>query len=413
MSSGVPDYFGDDPALGEEAFAAVRTFEAASASSGSYWGSGSPSMASAMPGDFARSQPAGNSLTAAGGAALRAVSVGPCLVRGGAEQWLIYLARFLNPRRLRLVRAIATNAKYVDPSFCEDLPVPVEVGGAREVRQAAGECDVLIGWGLPLDELLGEARPPLCIYVAHGDGLWTHDRLERSRRSVDHVVAVSRRVADRVCGGFPVSIIHNGVDSARLGQSRPQSAMRAALGFAPGDFVLGYLGRFSAEKRIDQLIRAVALLPAGFKLLLVGWGAQRSALMDLANDLIPGRYAFANASRYLGDYYRTMDTFCLVSDQEGYSLALLEAMMCQRPVIVTAVGSVPEIITDRVNGLIVSGTPESIAEAARRLHTHRRWARAVAREGHAYAEEHGHAARMAGQYEQLLERLWRQKSPAP
>jgi glycosyltransferase involved in cell wall biosynthesis len=126
----------------------------------------------------------------------------------------------------------------------------------------------------------------------------------------------------------------------------------------------------------------------------------------MANECIPGRYAFATADRYLGDYYRTMDAFCLTSNQEGFSLALLEAMWCERPVVVTPVGCVPEIIRDRVNGIIVEDNGVSIAAAVRLVEEFPHWARGIAAEGRQFADRNGHALRMALQYEDLLESLW-------
>ena len=347
--------------------------------------------------------------SARNGPPLRAVSVGPSLVRAGAELWLFSFSRFVNPNRVRLQRAILTNPKWVDPQCVAELPVPVEIGQSESVQRAARECDVMLCWGLGIDEFLDGVRPKLCVFVAHGEGPWTKAKLQASSRSVDHVVAVSERTRRLACDGIPATVIHNGIDTSRLGQTRSRCAVREALGFSPGDFVLGYVGRFSSEKCVSRLVHATAELPRNFKLLLVGWAADRRLLMDQANDRIPGRYAFARADHYLGDYYHAMDAFCLVSHEEGFSLALLEAMMCARPVIVTPVGSAPEIIEDRVNGILVDGSPASIADAARRLHQHPHWADALAREGRAYAEENGHALRMTRQYEDLLESLWQQK----
>ena len=337
---------------------------------------------------------------------LRAISVGPCLVRGGAEQWLIYLSRFLDPRRVQLVKAIATNPEFVDPSFVVDVPIPVEIGSTEAIQRAVRESDVMLCWGVELDGIIGEERPKLCIYIAHGEGDWTRLMLSRSEQSFHHVVAVSNRVRDQVCNGYATSVIYNGVDTARLGTTRCPQSVRREYGFTDQDFVLGYVGRFSAEKQVHLLIEAVAQLPARFKVLFVGWGSGRQALLDMANECIPGRYAFATADQYLGDYYRTMDAFCLISNQEGFSLALLEAMWCERPVIVTPVGCVPEIIQDRVNGIIVDDNGASLAAAVRLVDQYPQWSRGVAAEGRIFADRNGHALRMALQYEDLLESLW-------
>ena len=346
------------------------------------------------------------------GGPLRAISVGPCLVRGGAEQWLIYLTRFINPQRLQLVRTVVTRPDLVDPAFVAEVPIPVEIGGADAVRRAAQECDVLLCWGLALDELLLESRPPLCVFVAHGEGDWTRMLLGQSQRVVDHVVAVSQRVKHRVCAGFPTTVIYNGVDTQRLSQTRSREDMRRGLGFDRDDFVLGYVGRFSGEKGVTRLVEAVHRLPQNFKVLLVGWGAERPALMDQANHQIPGRYVFARADDYLGDYYQCMDAFCLPSHEEGCSLALLEALLCGRPVIVSAVGAAPELVQDRIQGLVVPGDPESLCQAAQLLHDHPRWAAGLAAEGQELGRRVGYAPRMAREYEELLDHLWQERCRA-
>jgi glycosyltransferase involved in cell wall biosynthesis len=199
------------------------------------------------------------------------------------------------------------------------------------------DCDVLIVFGLPCDKLLGDLRARLRSSSPTAKG-WIEGALDQSRQACDHVVAVSRRVAQAVCAGFPTTVIYNGVDAARLAQSRSRDDVRHQFGFSDSDFVLGYVGRYSPEKRPELLIRAVAQLPPRFKLLLIGWGNDRPRLMELANELIPGRYAMTTASRYLGDYYRAMDAFGLVSDQEGFQAA--SRSRWQVPVV-APVGNVP------------------------------------------------------------------------
>jgi glycosyltransferase involved in cell wall biosynthesis len=340
---------------------------------------------------------------------LRVVHVGPDLLRGGAEQWLLDLLRFLDPRRVRIVRHVVPQATEVDPSYVADLPIPVEIGEGESLRRAARTCDVLLTWGVGLNRHLADCRPKLCIVVAHGEGEWTRVRLEDSNQVLDHVVAVSWAVKQRVCAAYPTTVIYNGVDAGRLACSRSRQEVRASLGFGPNDFVLGYVGRFAGEKRVPVIVEAVAQLPPRFKALLIGWGRQRVPLMEMANDLIPCRYAFVTAHKNLGDYYQAMDAVCLVSDQEGFPLVMLEAMLCSRPLIVTPVGCVPEVVRDRVNGVIVAGDPTSVAKAAELLDRHPRWAEGLAAEGKAFAERYGHARRMARDYEVLLQGLWRAK----
>lgn len=347
------------------------------------------------------------------GPPLRVTHLGSCLLRGGVEMWLQGLIRFLDPARVRVVKNLVTVPEQLDLQLAAELGVPFALGDRDSVRQAARESDVLLCWGPPeLAAWLSDCRPKLAVFVAHGEGDWTRHILHACAPAIDHVIAVSRRVAESLGTRLPVTQIANGIDAGRLGPTRSRRAVREALGFQPEDFVLGYVGRFANEKRPYVLVEAVARLPLPFKALLVGWGPLRPWLLDFANERIPGRYAVIGAANDLGDYYTALDALCLPSAEEGYALVILEAMMCGRPVIATPVGCVPEVIEDRINGLVVPGTAESFAAAADLLHRHPAWAQGLAAEGRAFAEEYGHARTMARRYEELLLRLWREKQAA-
>lgn len=341
------------------------------------------------------------------GRPLRVGHIGQFLMRGGIEMWLKGLIRHARPERLRFVRCVATSDCYWDPHMAAELGVPVEIGGRDSVRRVAADCDVLLCSG-PAEAVdwLMDARPRLTVFIAHGDAPPYRALLERCAPIVDHVVAVSNGVRQTISGGLPCTVIPNGVDAAHIAPSRSRAEVRQALGFVPEDFVLGYVGRFSWEKRPRTVIEAVARLPARFKALLVGWGPDRQQLLELANQRIPGRYALAEGNRSIGDYYQALDALCLPSEWEGFGLVVLEGMFAERAVIARSVGCVPEAVVDRVNGIVVPGDADSFAAAAALLEAHPEWARGIAREGRRYADRHGHARQMCRRYEELLTRLW-------
>jgi glycosyltransferase involved in cell wall biosynthesis len=243
------------------------------------------------------------------------------------------------------------------------------------------------------------------VCIAHGEGDWTRELLHGSRNTVDHTIAVSRRVLNAVCDGFPSTVILNGIDTARLATTMSRDELRSQLGFQPDDFVVGYIGRLSGEKRPELLIRALQLLPQKFKGLFVGWGYMQPQLLEEANECIPNRYAFRFRDRYLGDFYQAFDAFSLCSMTEGFALVLLEAMFQGLPIVATPVGAVPEVIEPHVNGLIVDGEPESIALALSQLERNREWARGMGANARRQVSTFGHARRMADEYVALFERL--------
>lgn len=344
------------------------------------------------------------------GRPLRVIHVSLCLCRGGTESWLLTFRRFLNPRRARFVRCVVTNPAHVDPEVARELQVPVEAGGAESVRRAARDCDILVSWGYPIARVLGDVRPRVGIVVAHGDSDWTRDMAMLAAPVTDCFVAVSERVGKRLGPTLPVRVIPNGVDSARISRTRGRREVRAELGFADSDFVVGTVGRLSIEKRPEILIEAAARLPPRYKLLFVGWGELEPKIREQADRRIPGRYVITPASTYLGDYYHAMDAFCLMSEHEGYGLVLLEAMMCGRPTISTDVGAVGELLIHGHNGLVFDGTPSMLAGYLSELEQHPAWAERLGREAARDAEAQGHGLKMVRAYEDLFEQLWAEKT---
>lgn len=338
------------------------------------------------------------------GRPLNIVCVGPNFCVGGVRQHALSLAKFLNPKRVRISEFLITDPLVDKPGAAGEMPAPVGRLDDASMSRLERECDVVLMWGDGFNRQI-TCRRPVRVFVAHGETAWTRQALAQSSLVVDHVIAVSNRVRQRVCKGFPTTTILNGVDTARLTQSRSRDEVRRQFAFAPSDFVVGSVGRFTQEKQFSLLIQSVQRLPPKFKLLLVGSGRRQHELLELANRCIPGRFAAVAANSYLGDYYSAMDAFGLVSAHEGYGLVIAEAMMCGRPVFATNVGCVPELICDRVNGLIVQPDVGSIAEAVRLIQMHRRWARGMASQGQSLANTHLHAARMAREYETLLCRL--------
>ncbi len=338
------------------------------------------------------------------GRPLRIVCLGPSFQLGGVGQQTLSLARYFDPKRAQITRCLVTRGDAEGHKRLVQLGIPVERATRIRLERAADDADVFLLWGDHFDRALPHRRP-VCVFVAHGESAWTRQGLVRSRAVVDHVIAVSERVRERVCEGFEATTILNGIDASRLAATRPRQAVRRSLGIRADEFVLGCVGRMTREKQMERLIDAVALLPRSFKLLLVGNGTRRLELIERANDLLPGRFVIVSRDDHLGDLYRAMDAFALPSAHEGFGLVVAEAMACRRPVIATCVGAVPEIIEANVSGLIVDASPRAFADAALRVFHYPHWAAGMARQAYAFALRHLNARRMASDYEALLTRL--------
>jgi len=198
-------------------------------------------------------------------------------------------------------------------------------------------------------------------------------------RSFDRVICVSERMrALEERPGFQPIAIHNGIDLERFrvavaADPAFRLRMRALLGLPADAEIIGSVGRLSAEKGYDVLLRAVArLVPARprLHLLLIGNGHEQRTLRQLAAKLgVADRLHLPGLRDDSPALYPAFDVFCLPSYREGLPLALLEALAAGLPAAVTAVGGVPEVIGDRspVALTVAPGDVEGLAQGLTRL----------------------------------------------
>ena len=127
-----------------------------------------------------------------------------------------------------------------------------------------------------------------------------------------------------------------------------------------------FVGRLVPEKGLDLLIEAGAALRAKeleFRLTLVGDGAERDRLLALRDRLgLTAEVEFRGFLPQPAAAVAAADVFVLPSRQEGFCLALVEAMALERPVVSTRVGIAPDVVSEGVNGwLAPPGDAQALA----------------------------------------------------
>jgi GalNAc-alpha-(1->4)-GalNAc-alpha-(1->3)-diNAcBac-PP-undecaprenol alpha-1,4-N-acetyl-D-galactosaminyltransferase len=137
--------------------------------------------------------------------------------------------------------------------------------------------------------------------------------------------------------------------------------------------VIVAMGRLTEEKRIEDLLRAFALLKdqnPEWNLKIMGDGPLRSELEFMRDSLgLQQRVDFLGVVKDPYSVLRRADLFVLPSRFEGFPLALCEAMACGLPVISTEYhDGVRDIIDDGVNGVLVPvGEIKTMSLAMNRL----------------------------------------------
>ncbi|MEV1121444.1 glycosyltransferase [Actinosynnema sp. NPDC049800] len=129
-----------------------------------------------------------------------------------------------------------------------------------------------------------------------------------------------------------------------------------------------FVGRLDEEKRVDELLRALALVPR-LHAEIVGDGSCRAEWELLARDLgISDRVRFRGfvSEDELLDAYAAADVFCMPGIAELQSLATMEAMAAGKPVVVADAMALPHLCKPGRNGWLF--TPGDVRGLADRLH---------------------------------------------
>jgi glycosyltransferase involved in cell wall biosynthesis len=127
------------------------------------------------------------------------------------------------------------------------------------------------------------------------------------------------------------------------------------------------VARLVPQKGIDIALRALAELPDAW-LVVLGEGPERTRLEALARELgVVGRTHFPGRVPDVAAWLRRASVVVHPARWEGFGLALLEAMLCAKPVVATHVSSIPEIVVDGETGILVPpDDPRALAHAVRR-----------------------------------------------
>jgi glycosyltransferase-like protein len=223
--------------------------------------------------------------------------------------------------------------------------------------------------------------------VHHVDDFTTPALVECQRRAIlepDELVVVSKEWRRRIGAeyGRPARVIHNGVDTTRFPPIDPvrREALRAELGLS-GRFVFLSVGGLEPRKGSIVALKAMAALVGELEpspaLVVVGdhsfqdyAGYREEALAMLPElGLEIGRDLFllgTISDVALQEWYRAADALAFPSVNEGWGLAVLEAMAADLPVVASDIAVLREYLTDQETAILTrAGDPEALSVGMR------------------------------------------------
>jgi len=328
--------------------------------------------------------------------ALRVCLIVPKLQIGGAENQVLHLLEHLDRSRFTVSLCCLVHGdrkmeeraeRYAEPLFVLGFRWRLfPVAFVRLVRFLKwGRFDVL-HCHLPLADMIGRiagriALVPVLVTTEHGKHLWKpwwHLLLERMvARFTDLRICVSQDIADirkRRESTPPGKLvcIPNAVDPASFRRvERGRAAVMAEFDWDAADPLVLSVGRLVVAKDYPTLVETVSLLRERFpdaRCLIVGDGDRRGEIAGAIERYgAGGRVMLAGARRDIADLLAAADVFVLSSIREGLPVSLLEAMAAGTAIVATAVGGIPDAITDGESGLLVPpGDANVLADALAR-----------------------------------------------
>ena len=205
-------------------------------------------------------------------------------------------------------------------------------------------------------------------------------------RQIDAYVATSSPlVASYQKCGLPsakLSCIPNGVDTGWFHPvpAEEKMAVRRRLDLPLDRTLALYVGRLGYLKGVDILLRALASSSTDARcdlvLVIVGDGEERDRLERMiSSSQISKSVLMIGTQQDVRDYYWAADIFVLPSRTEGLSNALIEAMACGLPSVVSAVGGSSDLVKEGQNGLLFEAEnhEELARQLASMLDTRSRW----------------------------------------
>lgn len=294
------------------------------------------------------------------------------------------------------------------------VPVPDFLAPAGLVRARAalgrlvGDVDLVHAHGIKPGVLAASLRPrpPLVVSVHNlvldevaGRKAMVLRRVEgRLPAMTDRVIALSEEVELRF-GGHPKVVTIPPAAAAPV-PARSAGEVRAFYGVAPGEHLLVTAARLNPQKDLPMLLDAVARLRRqrpGVKLVIAGEGREESSLRARIVQLGLGdAVTLAGRLPSVADELAAADVVVVSSRWESGPLVLVEAMQLARPVVTTAVGVAPSVVTDGVTGRLVPvGDAAAFAAALEDVLADPAAAARMGEAGRVAAEEHHGPAAMA------------------
>jgi glycosyltransferase involved in cell wall biosynthesis len=199
-----------------------------------------------------------------------------------------------------------------------------------------------------------------------------------------------------------VKVIANGIDCAAY-IDRPRPDILPGIAKHPGEKWVGTLAGLRPVKNLPRLVRAFAALPEDWRLVILGEGPERAAIMAQAEASgVAGRVHLPGFVTDPSHAVGLFDLFALSSDSEQFPISVVEAMAAGLAVAAPAVGDVAGMVSAENRGHITTpGDEQGLAEALLELGCNPDLRQRIGAANRAHAQAHYDESTMISAYRRV------------
>ncbi len=352
---------------------------------------------------------------------IHVVHIIPRLGFGGAERFVVSLAKHISSKYIR--QSVIT--LWDDRPLARELPstvacsvFPLDHIGYLSRRKKLAQ--MLRGMGADVvhthlfsadlwGRLAAKSVDIPVVTTEHNINLqesWLWGRIKRVMKNYSRVyTAPSHAVREYMKIAYGIApehtrVIMHGIELAHFAKIPPAS-------FA-SPYKLLMIGRVVEQKghaRALEALQKITDIPC--MLTIVGEGEKKEQLMQYAKELGLGdRVMWKPATENAAAAYADADIVLAPSRWEGLGIVILEALASGRLVIASRVGGIPEIISDRENGVLVEAEDSrQLAQAIREYISNPILAKKIAVQGKRWVEKRGSVETMSKAYEDIYRKI--------
>jgi len=159
--------------------------------------------------------------------------------------------------------------------------------------------------------------------------------------------------------GYPVEIIHNGVDVNVFRPSRQREKLKRRYGVSGRNVILGVASIWDRRKGLSDFIKLSSMLSEDQVIILVG--LKKSQIKDLPGNVIGIRRT--ESLNDLAELYSMADVFVNPTFVDNFPTTNIEALACGTPVITYRTGGSPEAVDDNTGLIVEKGDVKRLFES--------------------------------------------------